>query len=301
MKHYRFILLSMIFLAFLFNCKTSENNDDNGGNGNGNGGNGTGTISAPCIIDHTCTDISKIPDEWINHVKQDLNVHYAHTSHGEQIVIGLERLSSGAASELPNTTTFTDTYNQSNRYKFYIEYCELPSGQDGLCMMDGQQTSYCETYITPDLYWEGDYGLNMTRSVLNAFNVNVSLWAWCTQLDYYGQSEVQNYLDTMAQLEAEYPDVTFVYMTGNAQSSEQNRLDRNNQIRTYCRDNNKFLFDFADLDCWYNGEQYTENGLPMEHPHFNGDEAAHTTYSSCDQKGRAFWWLMARIAGWDGQ
>jgi hypothetical protein len=39
----------------------------------------------------------------------------------------------------------------------------------------------------------------------------------------------------------------------------------------------------------------------MEHPHFNGDEAGHTTYSSCEQKGKAFWWLMARIAGWDGE
>ncbi len=65
--------------------------------------------------------------------------------------------------------------------------------------------------------------------------------------------------------------------------------------------NNKFLFDFADLDCWYNGEQYTENGIPMEHPHYHGDEAGHTTYTSCDNKGKAFWWLLARMAGWSGE
>ena len=60
------------------------------------------------------------------------------------------------------------------------------------------------------------------------------------------------------------------------------------------------LFDFADLDCWYNGEQYTVAGIPMENPRYNGDEAAHTTFESCENKARAFWWLLARIAGWEG-
>ena len=104
----------------------------------------------------------------------------------------------------------------------------------------------------------------------------------------------------MAQLESEYPNITFVYMTGNAQSETQNRVDRNNQIRDYCRNNNKILFDFADLDCWYNGEQNVQNGIPVEHPHYNGDEAAHTTFESCENKATAYWWLLARISGWDG-
>jgi hypothetical protein len=60
------------------------------------------------------------------------------------------------------------------------------------------------------------------------------------------------------------------------------------------------LFDFADLDCWYNGQQHLVNGIPMEHPNFHGDEAGHTTYESCENKARAFWWLMARLAGWEG-
>ncbi|MHA1396015.1 MAG: hypothetical protein ACTSRZ_21130, partial [Promethearchaeota archaeon] len=27
-------------------------------------------------------------------------------------------------------------------------------------------------------------------------------------------------------------------------------------------------------------------------------EAAHTTYESCENKGKAFWWMMAKLAGW---
>ncbi len=237
------------------------------------------------LIDHTCTDISKIPEVWVNEVKNTLKVHYAHTSHGEQITVGLERLS-----------------DANSKYAYYPDNCTVPSTSDHLSLMDGQYyDNYCETYVTPELYWEGAGALNMSRGVLNSFDVNISMWAWCSQVEYYTREQVQVYLDNMARLESEYPHVTFIYTTGNAQSEEnQNRFDRNEQIRAYCRENNKVLFDFADLDCWYNGEQQTINGIPSEHPRYSGEEAGHTTYESSENKGRAFWWLLARIAGWDG-
>jgi len=99
-------------------------------------------------------------------------------------------------------------------------------------------------------------------------------------------------------------------MTCNAQSNEgsgYNRWLRNEQVRQYCTDNNKVLFDFADLDSWSDGVQNTYEhivddvtyNIPLEHEDLNGNEAGHTTYTSCEQKGRAFWWLMALLAGWN--
>jgi len=239
--------------------------------------------SQAVIIDHTCTDITKIPAYWINQVKSALRVHYAHTSHGGQITTGLERLSDG------NPT-----------YTYASGYCTVPGSNTSLSLMDGQYyDSHCETYIGPELYWQGDNAMDITRSVLTSFDVNISLWSWCCQLDSYSQSQAQVYLDNMAQLENEFPDINFVYMTGNAQSDgNQNRYARNEQIRAYCRQNNKWLFDFGDLDCWYNNEQHTVNGIPSEHPQYSGNEAGHTTFESCENKARAFWWLLARIAGW---
>ncbi|MDQ1350160.1 MAG: hypothetical protein QG657_461 [Acidobacteriota bacterium] len=241
-------------------------------------------LSAAIIIDHTCTDITKIPDSWITKVKNTLRVHYAHTSHGSQITTGLERLA-----------------DSNSKYSYSYDYCSVPTTSGALKLMDGQYiTDYCESYITPELYWQGTTALDITRYNLNNYSFEISEWAWCSQLDYYNYDEAKDYLDAMAQLESEYPGVTFIYMTGNAQGAEQNRESRNNQIRNYCRTNNKVLFDFGDLDCWYNGEQYKVGSLPMEHPHYNGDEAGHTTYESCENKAKAYWWMLARIAGWSG-
>jgi len=246
-------------------------------------------LSQGLIIDHNCTDTSKIPDYWIEQAKSLIKVHYAHTSHGRQIIFGLQRMTDPSLSVYDPRLTFSQQNNS------------LPTSQ-GLCIMDGQLN---ETYITPELYWKNG-GDSYTRQVLNTYRaINVSMWAWCRQLDHYTEKEVEDYLIVISKLERNYPNVTFVYMTGNAQATGAagyNRFLRNEQIRKYCRENNKILFDFADLDAWFKGEQatYTYNGqkIPKEHPQYSGSEAAHTTYTNCENKGKAFWWMVAKLAGW---
>ena len=238
------------------------------------------------IIDHNCTDLSKIPDTWIEQVKS-MKLHYAHTSHGEQLTTGLERIEAS-----------------DSKYSVAIEYCALPTEAGAFCIFDGQTS---ETYVEPHLYWDSEEGRADTKNVLsNNPAITVSMWAWCCQQDGNEASDTQGYLDAMAMLEAANSGVTFIYMTGNAQAAwgeGYNRYQRNNQIREYCNANNKVLFDFADIDCWYNGDQetyeYEGHTVPVEHSQYSGDEAGHTTYQSCEQKGKAFWWMMARLAGWD--
>lgn len=243
------------------------------------------------IIDHTCIDLSSIPDEWIDAAQANVRIHYAHTSHGGQITTGLDRLESS-----------------DSKYSQERGYGTLPTGDGALCMLDGNPP---DSYITPDLYWESTTGIEQTQNTIdNNPTLTISLWSWCTQLNYYDSTQVQNYLDTMDAFESENPDVTFVYMTCNAQAASSegyNRWLNNEMIRDYCETNNKVLFDFADLDSWSAGVQNTYEytvdettyNIPLEHSDFNGDEAGHTTYTSCEQKGRAFWWLVASIAGWN--
>lgn len=255
----------------------------------------TGGLAAqPLVIDHTCENLDLIPPEWIDAVQETMRLHYAHTSHGGQLTTGLERIE-----------------DDDPAYDVEIGYCYLPSSPGAFCIFDGQEG---ETYITPELYWQSDEGMDYTRDVLNDNpSINTSMWCWCTQLDYYSEAEVEAYLDSIAVLESEFPGVTFVRMTGNAQaegSDGYNRYLRNEQIREYCIANEKVLFDFADLDCWWfdpstqewehHTYDYGGEDVPSEHPEFHGDEAGHTTYESCEQKGRAVWWMMAVLAGWEG-
>ena len=53
-------------------------------------------------------------------------------------------------------------------------------------------------------------------------------------------------------LETDYPKITFVYMTAHLDGSgaDGNTNQRNEQIRAYCRANNKVLFDFADIESY---------------------------------------------------
>jgi len=45
------------------------------------------------IVDHTCTDLSRIPDYWLEQAK-NLTLHYEHTSHGSQVNLGILTLES---------------------------------------------------------------------------------------------------------------------------------------------------------------------------------------------------------------
>jgi uncharacterized repeat protein (TIGR01451 family) len=154
---------------------------------------------------------------------------------------------------------------------------------------------------------------------------NVVVWSWCGQVSSATQENIQTYLDLMNGLEQDYPNVTFVYMTGHLDGGgvEGNLNVRNEQIRQYCIANNKVLFDFADIESYDPDgaeflSRYADDGCNYScgggtcnwadewcathgsDPLCNSCSCAHSKALNCNLKARAFWWMLARIAGWPG-
>jgi hypothetical protein len=257
------------------------------------------------IVNHENTDLDDIPTTWIDQARQKLHIAYGHTSHGSQLTTGMTGLVTWKG----------------------MQYAFNTGGTGGALDLRDYNGNFGGLGIASDLgnpnrtAWE-----DATRAYLDQNPaINVIIWSWCGQVDGT-EDEIQHYIDLMEGLEDDYPDVTFVYMTGHTDGAALtgNVPLRNKQIRDHCLANNKILYDFADIESYdpdgdYFGDKlvndacdYDSNGDGTQdsnwaiiwqnaHPgEWYSCESAHSQPLNANLKAYAAWHLWARLAGWDG-
>ncbi len=233
-----YIIYLCLFIFSVFSCEKEKpgDEDDNGR-----------TVNS-FIIDHNCATLSSIPEEWVEKAKKILHIAYSHTSHGSQLVTSMEGLIDFKG----------DLYLFNN------------GGENGA--LDLHDYAMSGDLGNPDrTSWE-----QRTREYLvNNPDVNVIIWSWCGQVSSASEQDIETYLSLMSGLETDFPDINFVYMTGHLDGSglEGNLHLRNEQIRTYCKDNNKILYDFADVECYNPDGEYFGDKIPTDECFYdkNGD------------------------------
>jgi hypothetical protein len=271
------------------------------------------------IIDHTVARISKlksIPLIAINQAKSNLHIWFEHTSHGSQLLYGMNKL---------------DAFMGGKNI-----YCNLDLVSPGTCDLYACQDTWVQT--------TKDYLDNLDNA-----NCNVIMWSWCA-LGSEANTD-PGYCTKMESLIAEYGTngskilsgartvpVQFVFMTGHVNNDNGETKQINDFIRNYCIKNKRILYDFADIESWnpdnvsfvdknvradcsYDKDDGTLGNWAEEwiigkvemngpddtqHNESNGGQwfdcvSPHTHALNANLKAFAAWYLFARLAGWSDQ
>ena len=196
------------------------------------------------IVSHNNVDISSLAEDKIIRAKEKLHIAYGHTSHGSQLTTGMNGLVAFANGGGKGMNFPTNIFAWNN------------GGSSGALDLH-------DYAMGGDVgYWPAWYNntINYLDNPANA-DVNVIIWSWCGQMPgkYTSGTLTNEYLAPMSLLEEKYPNVIFVYMTGHVDIwNDTNQKAACQVIRNYCSDNNKVLYDFADI------EHYNPDGAYFE-------------------------------------
>lgn len=241
--------------------------------------------AAALVADHRSVDgEDSIPREWLDRARL-LTVSFGHQSVGDNILDGLRRLAQ----------------RDPSRYAVAIEedpgtawFAKRPGIGHYRIGRNGNPASKIEDFAR--------------RVSLHGGAVSIAMMKLC-YVDIEGSNRKAGpaqifalYRDAIEALERRHPTVRFVWWTqpitrrGDGARDEFNRL-----VREYAVARGKPLFDIADI------ESHEPDGKPAVDNPFGErlhdgytEDGGHLNAEGRLRAARAWWWLVARLGGWDG-
>ena len=244
------------------------------------------TETAVILINHQSVDIDQIPLTWLNSAREQ-DIFFTHKSVGSNILDGMLDLQSvDAARYSINIVSTSASWFDTNSG---IIHQQPGTNTDPLSKIAGFDALIRGSYHVADMAM-----MKLCPGDPIPFGTTPAATIWA------------NYRDTMTALEVAYPDVTFVWWTFPLSTAADDRGNDekgifNALMRDYCDTHGCVLFDIADI------QSHDPDGNPVTSS--AGHEAMWNGYSydgaHLNETGRqriagAFWWLFARIAGWEG-
>jgi hypothetical protein len=264
----------------------------------------SGGLTQAIIIDHVVLEtFPQIPDEYIIKASET-SMLFRHASIGWNMDMGLNCLMNkeqprprGCDKGVPGSEiVFDNKYDRSN---WVFEFHQPPPAQNpGWYAKVELFIDRIDNLAPNETYDTAAFKLGYVDA-LGGSNI----------ADVFFTSEDSTYptIGDLEALEARHPEITFIFWTiGLARQSYPESEAFNQQLREYVRANNRILMDIADIEshrpdgtsCFSN----LENGVEAICDNYTDEpNAGHLNAYGRLRMAKAFWVLMAYVAGWDGE